>query len=223
MKSDSPTPASSRFTVRKAAYVLGGALLLAGPLYLWFGKTDVEPTIEPPPAVKPGEPPYEPPVYRDLEKVSGAFGGEVIYSVPGTPAQVTEMILDFEAEPKHREYRQKCVVLSRQGNVHRITATYGEGLLSLDRILRHTVSQEGKTTRIVFEVEDRGAGLVRFDGVYLIEPAAEVPGRSRLTMQLHIDSGVFFRKVPQKEIQDGLLKDAGKVRKWMTLRLAGKS
>lgn len=177
------------------------------------------PAEPPAPAADPLPP--EPPSYEALPVRDGVRGGRVTFLLPGTPAQVAAMLLDFADDAANRPWRSACRLLSAEGDVHRARGTWGDGIFKVERTLEHRVERrpDGTPHRITFRVTDPAPGMTVFDGEYVLEPAAGDPAQTRLTESLRLASGIVFRPVSQEEIRDGLLEDAARLRNWMSRRL----
>jgi hypothetical protein len=165
--------------------------------------------------------PAEPPNYEALPVRDGVRGGRVTILLPGTPAQVAAMLLDFADDAANRPWRSACRLLSAEGDVHRARGTWGDGIFKVERTLEHRIERrpDGTPRRITFRVTDPAPGMTVFDGEYVLEPAVGDPAQTRLTESLRIASGIVFRPVSQEEIRDGLLEDAARLRDWMSRRL----
>ena len=157
--------------------------------------------------------------YTRLEN-EGVAGGEVVFTVPGKPADVLAMLLDFAEEPANRIWRIGCKVLAHEADRWEIEAVYsGKAGINPTVVLEHTVARDGDGVIVRFRVCRAGFGLRTFDGEYEIRPLR--PGFCRLRERVFIDSGLPFVNADADDVKKGLMKDVDRIRDWMTRRLAG--
>jgi hypothetical protein len=186
------------------------------------GVIDLGPAAEPAAAVgAAGRDPSldAPPVYRELED-NGAAGGEIAFAVPGRPADVLAMLLDFANEGGNRPWRTACRVLSHNGDRWEVEAAFdGSAGVNPVVVLVHQVLPDGDGFLVRFHLERGAFGLRRFDGEYEIRPAG--PAHCRLRQRVFIHSGLPLLNASAADVRDGLVEDAKMIRAWMQRRLGG--
>jgi hypothetical protein len=161
--------------------------------------------------------------YAPLEE-GGVRGGEVTFTVAGTPEDLLDMILDFDQEPRHRPWRIRTKVLDTDGARCRVEAEYeGKAGLNPVVVLVHEASAVAGGYLVRFHVEEPTFGLSTFSGEYEMtagDAASGRPGRSRFRERVFIDSGLLFINATADDIRAALLRDAQDIRAWMEARLA---
>ena len=150
----------------------------------------------------------------------GVHGGRIEFPLPGNPAQVHAMLLDFDSANGWRAWAKDHRTLRRGPSVVEALWTF-EGRMGLNPSARLTFRSERLEGEIVidFHLTRPVFGLARFSGQCRVRPAAGGKGGSLVTEEVFISSGLPLVSVSSEEIAAGLRKDARRMRAWMEERL----
>ena len=168
-------------------------------------------------------PPLRPLAESTFESLSlkGTQGGKLEYDIEGTPAQVADMLLDFEGANGVRPWATNYRKLSSTGDTTKAEWQFKGKMGVNPKVVVALVRTDGAgaIVRIRFKLERKAFGIAAFFGDWKIRPVAGAEGRSHMTARMYIDSGLPFVNASSKDIEDGLRKDADKMRSWMQQRL----
>jgi len=153
--------------------------------------------------------------------LKGTRGGKLEYDIDGTPAEVAGMLLDFEGANGVRPWATKYHLLSTTGDTTKAEWQFKGKMGVNPKVVVALVRTDGAgaIVRIRFKLERKAFGIAAFFGDWKIRPVPGVEGRSHMTARIYIDSGLPFVNASSKDIEDGLRKDAAKMRPWMQRRL----
>jgi len=162
----------------------------------------------------------QPDEFAALE-LRGVKGGRLSWTVPGTPAEVAAMLLDFDQAAGHRAWARHYRVVKREAD--RVVAQWKfKGKLGINPtvVLEFLRVRDGRDVTLRYRITKPDFGLAAFFGDYRLTQVSRNPPQTRLTERVFIDSGIWLARASPEDIKKGLHADARLIRAWMEKRTA---
>ena len=150
----------------------------------------------------------------------GIRGGKLTTMLPGSTAEVHQMLLDFDNAAGRRSFAHRFDVISRDADRAEVALTLrGKmGVSPKIRVLYQT-EKSGDRYTIRYGLTQKAFGITSYAGEYVLEPVSGRPARSRFTSSLFVSSGTAFANEHAADIERGQRRDAEEMRLWMRDRL----
>jgi hypothetical protein len=180
-----------------------------------------------------GEPPVDPAVLALAERpaaelpvepldAEGVRGGRIVYTLPGSPEAVYEMLFDFEGASGRRVWAREYRLVERTAT-GAIAHFVLEGRMGIHpqcdvEFVVETLPTTPRSYSIEFRLVAPAFGLAAFFGDHALTPVGK-GDETLVTSRIYIDSGLPIVNATAKNIEDGLREDVEQMRIWMRERL----
>ena len=154
------------------------------------------------------------------QQVDDVRGARIAFVIDGTPAEVRDMLLDFEAANEHRlTWCDEYEPVSR-------TKVDAEAVWHFKRykILKPVVTLLYSITELPkgalsldFRAKEPAAGVAALFGDYRVFPLGGEEPESLLVVRVFVDTGLPI-KMSLEDLSEGMRNDATALREWMRVR-----
>lgn len=153
---------------------------------------------------------------------NGVPGGEMTYTLPGTPEQVAEMLRDFHGDmDEYRAWAKTYDAAGTRGGTV-LAIWHFEGRMGFNPTVTVGFDREDLpdgAIRISFHIVDGSTLLKVFTGDHLLRPWPAEQPTTLVTSRTFIGSGLPFVGASKEDVATGLRSDAESMRLWMHKRL----
>jgi hypothetical protein len=169
------------------------------------------------PPLTPDEEPQPTPRPVEMLEHEGVRGGKIAFEVDAAKDDVLDMLLDFDRAAGHRAWAKSYSVVSRTPD--RVVSHWEfEGKSGVNPAADLVFDVVRRKTDVVvrFKLREPVFGLGAFFGDWRVTPIGA--SRTRLTMRVYIDSGVWIANATEDDIVSGLREDADLMIAWLAER-----